>query len=208
MVTIDCGMAFPDGDILGIDPMIPDFAFVERNIDKIRGVVITHGYENRTGSLSYLLGRVNLPLYRATLTLGLVGGKLKEHGLADKVKTNVVHPGDTVKLGYMVCEFIHVNCSIFGFAGIAIHSLTDTPIHTGDFKIDCTSTQGEMIDLSRFAQLSKEGVLALLADSTNTERPGFTTTERKINQSPGNLLLCAEKSRIIIVMFASNINRV
>lgn len=208
MMIIDCGMAFPDGDMLGVDLVIPDFTFVERNIDKIRGVVITHGHEDHIGSLPYLLKRVNLPLYGTALTLGLVGGKLKEHGLAGKVKMNVVRPGDTVKLGCMACEFIHVNHSISDSVGIAIHSPAGTLVHTGDFKIDCTPTQGEMIDLGRFAQLGKEGVLALLADSTNAERPGFTMTERKVSQSFENLFLRAEKSRIIIATFASNISRV
>ncbi|WP_283609414.1 RNase J family beta-CASP ribonuclease [Faecalispora anaeroviscerum] len=208
MMIIDCGMAFPDGDMLGVDLVIPDFTFVERNIDRIRGVVLTHGHEDHIGSLPYLLKRVNLPLYGTALTLGLVGGKLKEHGLAGKVKMNVVQPGDTVKLGCMACEFIHVNHSISDSVGIAIHSPAGTLVHTGDFKIDCTPTQGEMIDLGRFAQLGKEGVLALLADSTNAERPGFTMTERKVSQSFENLFLRAEKSRIIIATFASNISRV
>ncbi|MDU7338221.1 MAG: RNase J family beta-CASP ribonuclease [Clostridium sp.] len=208
MLIIDCGMAFPDGDMLGVDLVIPDFTFVERNIDKIRGIVLTHGHEDHIGSLPYLLKRVNLPLYGTALTLGLVGGKLKEHGLANKVKMNVVRPGDTIKLGSMACEFIHVNHSISDAVSVAIHSPAGTIVHTGDFKIDCTPTQGKMIDLGRFAQLGKEGVLALFADSTNAERPGFTMTERKVSQSFENLFLRAEKSRIIIATFASNISRV
>lgn len=208
MVIIDCGMAFPDGDMLGVDLVIPDFTFVERNIDKIRGILLTHGHEDHIGSLPYLLKKVNLPLYGTPLTLGLVGGKLKEHGLAGKVKMNVIAPGDVVKMGCMSCEFIHVNHSISDSVGIAIHSPAGTLVHTGDFKIDCTPTQGEMIDLGRFAQLGKEGVLALLADSTNAERPGFTMTERKVSQSFENLFTRAEKSRIIIATFASNISRV
>lgn len=208
MVIIDCGMAFPDGDMLGVDLVIPDFTFVERNVDKIRGVLLTHGHEDHIGSLPYLLKKVNLPLYGTALTLGLVGGKLKEHGLAGKVKMNVISPGDVVKMGCMSCEFIHVNHSISDSVGIAIHSPAGTLVHTGDFKIDCTPTQGEMIDLGRFAQLGKEGVLALLADSTNAERPGFTMTERKVSQSFENLFTRAEKSRIIIATFASNISRV
>lgn len=208
MLIVDCGMAFPDGDMLGVDLVIPDFTFVERNVDKIRGVLITHGHEDHIGSLPYLMKRVNLPLYGTALTLGLVGGKLKEHGLAGKVKMNVVRPGDTVKLGCIAAEFIHVNHSISDSVGIALHTPAGTVVHTGDFKIDCTPSQGEMIDLGRFAQLGKEGVLALLADSTNAERPGFTMTERKISESFENLFNRAENSRIIIATFASNISRV
>ena len=208
MMIIDCGMAFPDGDMLGIDLVIPDFTFVERNADKIRGIVLTHGHEDHIGSLPYLLKKVNLPLYGTALTLGLVEGKLKEHGLDKKVKFHVTNPGESVKLGCMTAEFIHVNHSISDAVGIAIHSPAGTVIHTGDFKIDCTPTQGEMIDLGRFAQLGREGVLALLADSTNAERPGYTMTERKVSASFENLFKRAENNRIIIATFASNISRV
>lgn len=208
MLIVDCGMAFPDGDMLGVDLVIPDFGFVERNVDKIRGVLLTHGHEDHIGSLPYLLKRVNLPLYGTALTLGLVGGKLKEHGLAGKVKMHVIQPRDMVKFGCITAEFIHVNHSISDAVGIALHSPAGTVVHTGDFKIDCTPSQGEMIDLGRFAQLGNEGVLALLADSTNAERPGFTMTERKISESFENLFARAENSRIIIATFASNISRV
>ena len=208
MMIIDCGMAFPDGDMLGIDLVIPDFTFVERNADKIRGIVLTHGHEDHIGSLPYLLKKVNLPLYGTALTLGLVEGKLKEHGLDKKVKLHVTNPGESVKLGCMTAEFIHVNHSISDAVGIAIHSPAGVVVHTGDFKIDCTPTQGEMIDLGRFAQLGKEGVLALLADSTNAERPGYTMTERKVSASFENLFKRAENNRIIIATFASNISRV
>lgn len=208
MLIVDCGMAFPDGDMLGVDLVIPDFTFVERNVDKIRGVLLTHGHEDHIGSLPYLLKKVNLPLYGTALTLGLVGGKLKEHGLSGKVKMNVIQPGDTVKFGCIAAEFIHVNHSISDAVAIALHSPAGTVVHTGDFKIDCTPSQGEMIDLGRFAQLGKEGVLALLADSTNAERPGFTMTERKISESFEHLFARAENHRIIIATFASNISRV
>ena len=208
MIIVDCGMAFPDGDMLGVDLVIPDFTFVERNADKIRGIVITHGHEDHIGSLPYLEKRVNLPIYATSLTVGLIEGKFREHGLTGKVRMNVVKPGQTVKLGCMAVEFIHVNHSIPDAVSFAIHSPAGTIVHTGDFKIDCTPTWGEMIDLGRFAELGQEGVLALLADSTNAERPGYTNTERSINSTFDNLFNRAENSRIIIATFASNIGRV
>lgn len=208
MIIVDCGMAFPSDDMLGIDLVIPDFTFVEHNADKIRGIVLTHGHEDHIGGLPYLLKKVNIPLYGTALTLGLVDGKLKEHGLQGKVKLNVTKPGDTVKLGCMSVEFIHVNHSIADAVAFAIHSPAGVLVHTGDFKIDCTPMQGGMIDLGRFAQLGKEGVLALLADSTNVERPGYTVTEKKISETFDSLFKRAEKSRIIIATFASNISRV
>lgn len=208
MLIVDCGMAFPDGDMLGVDLVLPDFTFVERNVDKIRGIVLTHGHEDHIGALPYLLKKINLPIYGTQLTLGLVGGKLKEHNLQNKVKMNILRPGEHVKLGCMDVEFIHVNHSIPDAVGLAIHSPAGTLIHTGDYKIDCTPTQGEMIDLGRFAQLGQEGVLALFADSTNSERPGYTMSESKVGESFERLFKRAENSRIIIATFASNISRV
>ena len=208
MVIVDCGMAFPDGDMLGVDLVLPDFTFVERNVDRIRGIVLTHGHEDHIGALPYLLKRVNIPIYGTPLTLGLVGGKLKEHNLHNKAKLNTLNPGDHVKLGCLDVEFIHVNHSIPDAVGIAIHSPAGTLIHTGDFKIDCTPTQGSMIDLGRFAELGQQGVLALLADSTNAERPGYTMSESKVSDSFERLFKRAENSRIIIATFASNISRV
>ena len=208
MIIVDCGMAFPTDDMLGVDLVLPDFTFIERNIDKIRGVFLTHGHEDHIGAIPYLLKKVNLPLYGTALTLGLVGGKLKEHGLLNKAKMNVVNPGGHVKLGCLDVEFIHVNHSIPDAVSFAIHSPAGTVIHTGDFKIDCTPSQGEMIDLGRFGQLGQEGVLALLADSTNAERPGYTMTESKVSDSFERLFQRAENSRIIIATFSSNISRV
>ena len=208
MLIVDCGMSFPDDDMLGVDLVLPDFTFVERNADKIRGIVLTHGHEDHIGALPYLLKRVNLPIYGTMLTLGLVDGKLKEHGLSGKVKMNVVKPGQTVKLGCMDVEFIHVNHSIPDSVGFAIHSPAGTVVYTGDFKIDCTPAWGEMIDLGRFAELGNEGVLALLADSTNAERPGYTKTEQMVDNTFESLFKKAEKKRIIIATFASNISRV
>ncbi len=208
MFLLDCGMAFPDGDMLGVDLVIPDFTYVERNKDKIKGVVLTHGHEDHIGSLPYLLRKVNLPIYGTALTLGLVESKLKEHNLAAKAKLHTVKPGQRIKLGCMSIEFIHVNHSIPDSVAIAIHSPAGTIIHTGDFKIDCTPTTGGMIDLARFAELGKSGVLALLAESTNVERPGYTMTEQKVAHTFDLLFKEAEKSRIIIATFASNLGRI
>ncbi|HHZ05813.1 MAG TPA: RNase J family beta-CASP ribonuclease [Clostridiales bacterium] len=208
MFILDCGMAFPDGDMLGVDLVLPDFTYIEENKEKIRGIVLTHGHEDHIGSLPYLLKSNNFPIYGTPLTLGLVGNKLKEHNLLYRAKLNVVHAGDRVQLGCMEAEFIHVNHSIPDASAIAIHSPAGTIVHTGDFKIDCTPTSGTMIDLARFAELGKEGVLALLAESTNAERPGYTMTEQKVSQSFESLFQRADKNRIIIATFASNVNRV
>lgn len=208
MFLLDCGMAFPDGDMLGVDLVIPDFTFVERNKDKIKGVVLTHGHEDHIGSLPYLLRRINVPIYGTPLTLGLVGSKLKEHNLFNKAKLNTVKPGQRIKLGCMSIEFIHVNHSIPDSVALAIHTPAGTIVHTGDFKIDCTPTTGGMIDLARFAELGKSGVLALLAESTNAERPGYTMTEQKVAHTFDLLFKEAEKSRIIIATFASNLGRI
>lgn len=208
MFILDCGMAFPDGDMLGVDLVIPDFTFIEENQDRIKGIVLTHGHEDHIGSLPYLLKSMNFPIYGTSLTLGLVENKLKEHNLLYKAKLNEVHAGDTIKLGCMDIEFIHVNHSIPDAVAVAIHSPAGTLVHTGDFKIDCTPPSTEMIDLARFAELGKEGVLALFADSTNAERPGYTMTEQKVGESFETLFKRAEKNRIIIASFASNISRV
>ncbi len=208
MFIVDCGLAFPDDDMLGVDLVIPDFTFVERNKDKIRGVVLTHGHEDHIGSLPYLLKQVNVPVYGTRLTLGLVEGKLREHGILNKAKLNVIHPGDVVQMGCMSVEAIHVNHSIPDAVAFAIKTPSGTIVMTGDFKIDCTPIQGEMIDLARFAELGKEGVLALMADSTNAERPGYTKSERSVGESFDSLFKKAEHRRIIIATFASNVHRV
>lgn len=208
MLLLDCGMAFPDGEMLGVDLVLPDFSYVEENIDRIKGIVITHGHEDHIGGLPFLLKKVSLPIYGTALTIGLVENKLKEHNVLYKTKLNEVKAGDRVQLGCMTAEFIRVNHSIPDAVGIAIHSPAGTIVHTGDFKIDCTPIAGQMIDLARFAQLGNEGVLALLADSTNAERPGYTMTERRVGDSFDNLFKRAENQRIIIATFASNINRV
>ena len=174
IILVDCGMAFPDGDMLGVDLVIPDFTYIEQNQDKIRGIVLTHGHEDHIGGLPFLLGRVNIPIYGTALTLGLVGNKLKEHSLYNESSLNRVNAGETIKLGCMSVEFIHVNHSIPDAVAFAIRTPAGTIVHTGDFKIDCTPITGDMIDLSAFARVGDEGVLALLAESTNAERPGYT----------------------------------
>lgn len=208
MFLLDCGMAFPDGDMLGVDLVIPDFTYLERNMDKIKGLVLTHGHEDHIGAVPYLLRKMNLPIYGTSLTLGLVSSKLKEHNLQSKAKLNVVKAGQRIKLGKITIEFIHVNHSIPDAVGVAIHTSAGTIVHTGDFKIDCTPTTGDMIDLSRFAELGKQGVLALMADSTNAERPGYTMTEQNIGHTFDMLFKEAEDSRIIIATFASNLGRI
>ena len=208
MFLVDCGLAFPDPEMLGVDLVIPDFSYVEKNIDKIKGIVITHGHEDHIGGLAYLLKTVNIPVYGTKLTIGLIQGKLKEHGLLSSAKLNEVAPGDTIKLGGFTVEMIHVNHSIPDAIALAIKCECGTIIQTGDFKVDSTPIDGGMIDLSRFAQLGDEGVLALLSDSTNAERPGYTESERKVGESFEVLFRKAGKSRIIVATFASNIHRV
>ena len=207
-LLIDCGMAFPDSDMLGVDIVLPDFTYVEKNKDRIRGIVLTHAHEDHIGGLPYLLKQVNLPIYGTRLTLALVDSKLKEHGLSGKVQLREVAPGDVVRFGQMSVEFIGVNHSIPDAVGLGIKTPLGYIVHTGDFKIDCTPITGKMIDLARFGELGNEGVLALLADSTNAERPGYTPSERVVGESFSNLFQKAEKKRIIIATFSSNLNRI
>ncbi len=208
MFLVDCGLAFPDPEMLGVDLVIPDFTYVEKNIDKIKGIVITHGHEDHIGGLAYLLKTVNIPVYGTKLTIGLIQGKLKEHGLLSSAKLHEIAPGDVIELGAFSVEAIHVNHSIPDAIALAIKCECGTIIQTGDFKVDSTPIDGGMIDLSRFAQLGNEGVLALLSDSTNAERPGFTESERKVGESFEVLFRKAGKNRIIVATFASNIHRV
>lgn len=208
MIIVDCGLAFPNDDMLGIDIVIPDFTFVEKNIDRIRGIVITHGHEDHIGSLPYLLRKIKVPVYGTALTLGLLGAKLKEFNLSGSTKLNVCKAGDHIKLGCFDVEMIHVNHSVSDAVALALHTPAGTLVHTGDFKIDCTPAEGGMIDLGRFAELGKEGVLALFADSTNAERPGYTQTEQKVNDALDTMFKRAENKRIIVATFASSISRV
>ena len=208
MFIVDCGLAFPDPEMLGVDLVIPDFSYVEKNADKIKGIIITHGHEDHIGGLAYLLKTANIPVYGTKLTIGLIQGKLKEHGLLSSAKLNEVAPGDVVNFDEFSVEMIHVNHSIPDAIALAIKCGAGTIIQTGDFKVDSTPIDGGMIDLSRFAQLGDEGVLALLSDSTNAERPGYTESERKVGESFDVLFRKAGKSRIIVATFASNIHRV
>ena len=207
MVIVDCGMSFPDDDMPGVDCVIPDFAFLEKNWDRIRGVVITHGHEDHIGAVPYLLKKFNVPVYGTALTIGLIEGKLKEHNVSSS-HLHVAPAGSHVQLGCFDVELIHVNHSIADAVALALHTPAGTIVHTGDFKIDMTPAEGGMIDLARFAELGKEGVLALLADSTNAERPGFTQTEQTVNNSLDSLFMRAEGKRIIVATFASSISRV
>ncbi len=208
IIIVDCGMAFPDGDMLGVDLVIPDFTYIEQNVDKVKGIVLTHGHEDHIGGLPFLLSRVDVPIYGTPLTLGLLGNKLREHSLFNKTRLNEVNAGETIKLGCMSIKFIHVNHSIPDSVAFAIETPGGTIVHTGDFKIDCTPISGDMIDLSSFARVGDDGVLALLAESTNAERPGYTPTEMLVSESLDNLFKKAENYRIIIATFASNVNRV
>ncbi|MDE6780297.1 MAG: ribonuclease J [Ruminococcus sp.] len=208
MFILDCGLSFPDSDMPGVDIVIPDFAYVERNRAKIRGIVITHGHEDHIGGLAYLLKKVNVPVYATRLTIGLIEGKLKEQGLYGKVKLNTVEPRKTVKMGCMAVEFIKVNHSIPDAVGMAIHTPAGVIIHTGDFKIDYTPIDGKIIDLARFGELGNKGVLALMSESTNAERSGYTHSEKTVGESFDKLFRRAEGKRIIIATFSSNIHRV
>ncbi|WP_296694082.1 ribonuclease J [Ruminococcus sp.] len=205
---LDCGLAFPDADMPGVDIVIPDFTYVERNKEKIRGIVITHGHEDHIGGLAYLLKKINVPVYATRLTIGLIEGKLKEQGLYGKVNLNIVEPKKTVKMGCMAVEFIKVNHSIPDSVGMAIHTPAGVIVHTGDFKVDYSPIDGKIIDLARFGELGSRGVLALMADSTNAERAGYTHSERTVGESFDKLFQKGEGKRIIIATFSSNIHRV
>jgi len=207
IMLIDCGMAFPDEELLGIDVVIPDFSYVIKNKERVRAVVLTHGHEDHIGGLPYLLKEINVPVYGTNLTLGLVQNKLKEHNLLAGSKLNVVHPGDVIKLGVFGVEFVRSNHSIADAVALAIHTPLGVVLHTGDFKIDTTPIQGEMIDLARIGELGKRGVLALMSDSTNAERSGFTMSERTVGFTLENVFK-STKSRIIVATFASNVHRI
>ena len=207
IVVVDCGMGFPDDDMYGIDVVIPDVTYLIKNQQKIRGIFITHGHEDHIGALPYVLRSVNAPIYATRMSAGLIKLKLEEHRLMDKTKLFTCEAGDVVKAGKFSVEFIHVNHSIADAVAFAIKCPVGTCVHTGDFKIDTTPIQGGMMDLARLGELGKEGVLALLADSTNVERPGYTRSERSVGASFDALFRGCEE-RIIVTTFASNVDRI
>ncbi len=208
MILVDCGLTFPDEETPGIDVVIPDFTYVLANKDKIKALIVTHGHEDHIGAIPYLLKNFNLPIYGTRLTLGLIEGKLKEHRLLNSASLNVVNPGTKLTFGNISVELIHVNHSIPDAVALAIKTPTGTVVHTGDFKIDTTPIDDNVIDLGRFAELGKAGVLALLSDSTNAEREGYTASERIVGESFSTLFKKAGKSRIIVASFSSNIHRI
>ena len=208
IIIVDCGLSFPEDDMLGIDLVIPDVSYLKKNIDKVKGFVITHGHEDHIGALPYILKEINVPVYGTRLTIALIENKLKEHGLMDVTERKVVHFSDIVDFGDIQVEFIRTNHSIADAAALAIHTRMGTVVHTGDFKVDFTPVYGDPIDLIRFAELGKRGVLALMCDSTNAERPGYTNSERRVGKTFDTIFSENQKSRIIIATFASNVDRV
>ncbi len=207
IIVVDCGMAFPGDDMYGIDLIIPDVTYLIKNRARIRGLFITHGHEDHVGAIPYVLKQVNMPIYCTRFTAGLISLKLEEHGLVKSTKLITVEPGKTVRAGKFNVEFIHVNHSIADSVAFAIHTRMGTVVHTGDFKIDSTPIDGEVIDLARFGELGKEGVLALCADSTNVERPGYTMSESAVGQTFMRQFQCCDE-RIIVTTFASNVHRI
>lgn len=208
IIVVDCGLAFPEDDMFGIDSVIPDVSYLEDNIDKVKGFVITHGHEDHIGALPYILQKVNVPVYGTRLTIALIENKLTEHKMMDTTKRVVVSFGQTVNLGRFRVEFIKTNHSIVDAAALAIYSPVGVVVHTGDFKVDYTPVYGDAIDLQRFAELGKNGVLALMCDSTNAERPGYTQSEKTVGVTIDRIFAEHKDTRIIIATFASNVDRV
>ena len=208
IIVVDCGLAFPEDDMFGIDSVIPDVAYLEENIDRVKGFVITHGHEDHIGALPYVLQRVNVPVYGTRLTIALIENKLLEHKMMDNTVRHVVEFGDHVQLGQFNVEFIKTNHSIVDAAALAIHTPVGVVVHTGDFKVDYTPVYGDAIDLQRFAELGRNGVLALLCDSTNAERTGYTQSEKTVGVTMDRIFAENPGTRIIIATFASNVDRV
>ncbi len=205
---VDCGLAFPEDDMLGIDLVIPDTTYLQKNLDKIKGIVLTHGHEDHIGALPYVLRDINVPVFGTMLTLGLLENKLREHNLLNSVTLHTVVPGETIKLGQFKIEFIHTNHSIADAVALAITTPVGVLIHTGDFKVDYTPIDGDIIDLHRFAELGREGVLLLMSDSTNAERSGFTMSEKSVGPAFDKIFEDTPKNRIMVATFASNIHRI
>ena len=208
IVVVDCGLSFPEDEMLGIDLVIPDITYLKDNADKVKGFVITHGHEDHIGALPYILKELNIPIYGTKLTMGIIENKLEEHGLMKTTKRKVVKFGQSINLGQFRIEFIKTNHSIVDAAALAIYSPAGVVVHTGDFKVDYTPVFGDAIDLQRFAEIGKKGVLALMCDSTNAERPGFTPSEKTVGKTLDSLFLEHKDTRILIATFASNVDRV
>ena len=208
IVVVDCGLSFPEDDMLGIDLVIPDVTYLKENISKVKGFVITHGHEDHIGALPYVLKEVNVPIYSTKLTLGLITNKLKEHNLVRSTKLKEVKHGQVINLGDFAIEFIKTNHSIQDASALAIYSPAGIVVHTGDFKVDYTPVFGDAIDLQRFAEIGKKGVLALMSDSTNAERKGFTQSERTVGITFDHIFAEHQNTRLIIATFASNVDRV
>ena len=208
IIVVDCGLSFPEDDMLGIDLVIPDITYLRDNIDKVKGFFITHGHEDHIGAIPYVLREINVPIYATKLTIGIIDHKLNEHNMLSKVKRKVVKYGQHINLGNFRVEFIKTNHSIQDAAALAIYSPAGIVVHTGDFKVDYTPVFGDAIDLARLGEIGKKGVLALMCDSTNAERPGFTMSERTVGRTFDNIFSEHKNSRIIIATFASNVDRV
>lgn len=208
IIVVDCGMAFPDADMPGVDLVIPDVSFLEENIDKVKGFFITHGHEDHIGAIPYVLRKINVPIYATKLTMGIIDHKLEEHHMEDTVRRKIVKYGSIINSGDFRVEFIRTNHSIQDAAALAIYTPVGTIVHTGDFKVDYTPVFGDAIDLQRFAEIGKKGVLALMSDSTNAERPGFTQSEKTVGATFDNIFAENNKTRIIVATFASNVDRV
>ncbi len=208
IIVVDCGLSFPDDDMLGIDLVIPDVTYLKENQEKVKGFIITHGHEDHIGALPYVLRDINVPIYATKLTMGIIENKLNEHNLTGNTKRKVIKFGQSINLGQFRIEFIKTNHSIVDAAALAIYSPAGTVVHTGDFKVDYTPVFGDAIDLQRFAEIGKKGVLALMCDSTNAERPGFTQSERTVGKTFDTLFTEHKDTRIIIATFASNVDRV
>lgn len=207
ILVVDCGLGFPDDDMYGIDIVIPDFTYLLKNKERVKGIVLTHGHEDHIGALPYLMKELQTPIYATKLTAGLINIKFEEHGIAKKVKVVTLEAGDKCRVGCFEVELIHINHSIADAVSLAIKTPLGMIVHTGDFKIDVTPTQGKMADLARFGQLGKEGILALLSDSTNVEKPGYSDSEWKVGERFDQLFKGCEK-RIIVTTFASNVHRI
>ncbi len=208
IIIIDCGLAFPEDDMPGVDLVIPDITYLANHIEKVRGIVLTHGHEDHIGALPYILKQLNVPVFGTLLTLGLLENKLREHKMLDSTRRHTVVPGEMVKLGQMTVEFIHTNHSIADAVALAIQTPVGTVVHTGDFKVDYTPIDGDIIDLQRFAELGKQGVLLLMSDSTNAERKGFTMSEKTVGKVFEKIFEETPKNRIMVATFSSNIHRI